>query len=239
MSAAVATTVTNVPVKVFMLTAKRTTASGSGILVPKGSPIQSVKDLAGKSVVVNPAAKGEFVLLRALQENDVPIKSVKRVDIQPPDAAPAFSSGKIQAWATFGTFYDSAVDSGARVLVTEKQLDSPDQLTAYVANTTDLEQHPAVFEKFISVYNQLADQVRANPAKYINVLQKTGPTAAKGADYQEDLETNKETWDMHAPGPADNKILDVISNTWLAGGVIPKPVTPDEIFTNALKDPTG
>ncbi len=98
----------------------------AGVIVPKDSPVQSLKDLEGKRVAVNWAAHGDYVLLKALTNAGVDPNRVVRVPIQPAEAAAAFATGKIDAWSTFGVFFSTAVRNGAKVLVTEEQVESDD-----------------------------------------------------------------------------------------------------------------
>lgn len=233
----VASSTTNVPVKLFGMTSQDTYPD-SGIVVPKGSDIKSVKDLVGKTVVVNPAARGEYILLLALKQEGIPFNEVKRTYLQPPAAAPGFSSGKIQAWSTFTTFFDGAIKEGGRVIAADSNrfgpgsvaVPSDDNLTGFVGNITALEQHPAVYAKFITLYNQLADQARKDPAKFVNVLQSSGPTAVKGQQYTEAIDTNENTWDIHVPGTADDGPIQRISSLFVEGGVIKTQVQPSSIF---------
>jgi sulfonate transport system substrate-binding protein len=71
----------------------------SSILVLPDSGITSVKDLAGRNVAVNKAGLGEFLLVAALEKYGVPCESVTFTYLNPPDAAPAFGSRKVDAWA--------------------------------------------------------------------------------------------------------------------------------------------
>lgn len=88
------------------------------ILVPPNSPILSVADLKGRSVIVSSArgSVAHYLLFGALREAGLSIDKVKTGFMLPGDAAVAFSSGQIEAWATFGTYQASAELRGARVL---------------------------------------------------------------------------------------------------------------------------
>ena len=88
------------------------------ILVPPNSPILSVADLKGRSVIVSSArgSVAHYLLFGALREAGLAIDDVKTGFMLPGDAAVAFSSGQIEAWATFGTYQASAELRGARVL---------------------------------------------------------------------------------------------------------------------------
>jgi len=55
----------------------------------------------GKSVVVNRSGLGEFLLVAALEKHEVDRAKVKFVYLNPPDAAPALASGKVDAWSTW------------------------------------------------------------------------------------------------------------------------------------------
>ncbi len=88
------------------------------IVVPKGSPIRTVADLAGKSVIIS-SARGSishYLLLEALNEARVPLSAVKVGFMLPNDAAAAFATGQIAAWAIFGTYQARAEADGARVI---------------------------------------------------------------------------------------------------------------------------
>lgn len=88
------------------------------IIVPPGSPIRSVAGLAGHRVIVSTArgSISHYLLLEALKEAKVDKKAVDIGFMLPNDAAAAFSAGRIDAWATFGTYQLAAERQGARVL---------------------------------------------------------------------------------------------------------------------------
>ncbi|WP_420146448.1 ABC transporter substrate-binding protein [Sphingobium sp.] len=89
-----------------------------GIIVPPGSPIRHVADLKGHRVIVS-SARGSishYLLLEALKEAKVDRKAVGIGFMLPNDAAAAFAAGRIEAWATFGTYQIAAEARGARLL---------------------------------------------------------------------------------------------------------------------------
>ena len=202
----------------------------SGIIVPAGSSIRSVKDLVGKKVAVNAGAKGEYVLLRALELNNIPFDQVTRVPIQPPAAASAFASGELDAWATFQAFFDTAVANGARVIVRETKLESDDALLGAVARTDLIKDHPEVVKKFQSVINSLYTQQREDPAAFQNIVQKTGPTAISGQSLTDAIALAKLTSDLHSPGPEDYARAKRISKLFLDAKVTQTAVNPKQLF---------
>ncbi|MEN4980371.1 ABC transporter substrate-binding protein [Erwinia billingiae] len=90
----------------------------NGLVVPADSPIHSVKDLAGKPVVVS-SARGsisQHLLYQALEEAGVKRDAVPVRFVLPTDASAAFNSGQIAAWATFDPYLGIAEQHGARLL---------------------------------------------------------------------------------------------------------------------------
>jgi sulfonate transport system substrate-binding protein len=88
----------------FAVVEPRTTA----IIAKDGSGINSVADLVGKSVAVNRSGVAEFLLVAALEKYHVDRSKVKVVYLNPPEAAPAFGSGQVDAWAMWSPGVDIA-----------------------------------------------------------------------------------------------------------------------------------
>ncbi|WP_028311452.1 ABC transporter substrate-binding protein [Derxia gummosa] len=93
-------------------------AKSVAIVVQGNSPIRSVADLKGRSVVVS-SARGsiaQYLLIGALREAGVDPASVDVRFVMPTEALPAFRAGQIDAWATFDPYLAVAEDAGGRVL---------------------------------------------------------------------------------------------------------------------------
>lgn len=104
--------------RVKVVAASVSSPRGVAILVPPGSPIKTVADLKGRNVIVSSArgSVAHFLLFGALREAGLKPGDVVTGFMLPSDAAVAFSSGKIEAWATFGTYQASAEIQGARIV---------------------------------------------------------------------------------------------------------------------------
>ena len=88
------------------------------VIVPAGSAITKIADLAGRQVIVS-SARGSishYLLLEALREAGVAPDQVKIGFMLPTEAASAFANGQIAAWATFGVYQLRAEARGARIL---------------------------------------------------------------------------------------------------------------------------
>jgi sulfonate transport system substrate-binding protein len=88
----------------FVVYEPRTTA----IIAKDDSGINRIEDLVGKSVAVNRSGLGEFLLVAALEKHKIDRSAVKFVYLNPPDAAPALASGKVDAWSMWSPGVDIA-----------------------------------------------------------------------------------------------------------------------------------
>ncbi|MBF6166055.1 NrtA/SsuA/CpmA family ABC transporter substrate-binding protein [Streptomyces gardneri] len=201
----------------------------SGIIVAPESGVRSVAELVGKRVAVNPAAKGEYILLKALAQAGVPADKVTRVPLQQKDAASAFATGKVDGWASFLVPYQEAKANGGVEIATEKSIGSNDN-TVVVFRTEVLEQRPDVAAKYLEVLQGLSVKQRANPAEFENVFEKTGPRALSGQRLSDAHRVGAEASVPHLPNEADAAALADVVNTFFDNGVITRRITAADIF---------
>lgn len=153
---------------------------GEGILVKDSSNIKTVADLAGKKVVVWHGGSSEYLLLRALARNNVPVGSVTRVYLQPNQSAAVLHSGQVDAWATWSTFSISErANAGEHFLVNGADVGSQNYSVWAVRNEF-AQQHPAVVRAFYDYLHNATLQQSQNPDAYVNVFRDSGPDAVDG-----------------------------------------------------------
>jgi len=88
------------------------------IIVPKGSPIQTVADLKGKRVAYNKGSNVQYFLVKLLQKNGLHYSDVQSIFLPPADARAAFEKGAIDAWIIWDPFLAAAQKTlDARLLV--------------------------------------------------------------------------------------------------------------------------
>ncbi len=78
------------------------------VIVPKGSPIQSMADLKGKRIALNKGSNVHYFLVKLLQKHGLQYRDVQPVFLPPPDARAAFERGAVDAWAIWDPFLASA-----------------------------------------------------------------------------------------------------------------------------------
>lgn len=150
---------------------------GEGILVRSDSPVRSVKDLAGRKVAVWHGGTSEYLLLKALQQNDVPVGQVQRVYLQPNQIGPVYASGQVEAWSTWATYAVPQLAGGkSRFLVTGGQVGS-ENYAVWAVRTGFADQHPEVVRALYDYLHGAGLKQKQDPAAYLNVRTTSGPEA--------------------------------------------------------------
>ena len=201
----------------------------SGIIARPDSGIDSVEDLEGRRVAVNPAAKGEYLTLLALEQAGVPVDSVERVPLQIKDGASAFSTGQVDAWASFNAPYQEAKANGAVELVTEGDLDSRDRKVLLVRGSV-AEERPDVVAAFLETLQDLVIRQAAEPADFQNVFTTTGPTALSGTRLEAAIAAGRQALPPVPPGEDEAAALEEVSRVFTEYGVTPEQLSAEDVF---------
>jgi sulfonate transport system substrate-binding protein len=107
--------VANAPIK--YVAQVRLSGKAGGIITPKNSAIQSLKDLKGKKLCFTRGSSAHNSAVIALQSVGLTLADVEAVNLGPADAAAAFAQGGIDGWVIWDPYYSLAIrDQGARVL---------------------------------------------------------------------------------------------------------------------------
>jgi sulfonate transport system substrate-binding protein len=112
--------------KIDIVGALKSDPRGAVLLVPKGSPIQSIAQLRGKRIAVAQGSSADYHLLTVLKKAGLSVHDVSLDYLQPAEALAAFSSGSVDAWDIWSPFGEQAqAQAGARVLVDGDGFGSP------------------------------------------------------------------------------------------------------------------
>ncbi|MBF2048730.1 MAG: aliphatic sulfonate ABC transporter substrate-binding protein [Elainella sp. C42_A2020_010] len=160
----------DVPLKVFAY--QKNVGIGEGIVAQGKSSIRTVKDLVGKKVAVNRGGTGEYLLVKALEQENIPLDQVERVYLGPRDAAPAFAQGQVDAWAVWGIFLATAeVEHGGRIIATGEQIGSEND-SIFVVRNEFLEQYPDVVKAVFDVLKTQSEWADKNRAAAVEIYAK-------------------------------------------------------------------
>ncbi|MDX2270333.1 MAG: aliphatic sulfonate ABC transporter substrate-binding protein [Cyanobacteriota bacterium] len=150
------------------------------ILVAKDSPIKSIADLVGKKVAINTGGAGEWLLLKALEVNNVPKDKVERLNIAPPDALPALVNGQVDAWAVWEPYNTIAeLEHGAQRIPVDLP---PLTYSVMVVGRDKATQAPQAVEAALNGLDQETTWMFQNPDKtadYMVKQLKISPVVAK------------------------------------------------------------
>lgn len=170
------------PLKIVAAT--RFSTRDIGIIVPQGSPVRRVADLAGRRIIVS-SARGSiahYLLLEALKEAAIDKKAVQIGFMLPNDAAAAFAAGQVDVWATFGTYQIAAELAGARLIRDGDGINSPYALIAASRSALDDQARRAALRDILSRQQKAARWSADHPRNYAAILvehTKVDPRAAE------------------------------------------------------------
>ncbi|RIX74865.1 ABC transporter substrate-binding protein [Acidovorax cavernicola] len=139
-----------------------------GIVVQPDSPLRHVADLRGKTVIVS-SARGsisQYQLYGALEEAGVRRDEVTVKFVLPTDAAAAFASKQIDAWAIFDPYYTIALQQGGRILRDGRGINTAlGFITASEHSLADAAKREAIVQ-FLDRLARAGDWALANPEAY-------------------------------------------------------------------------
>jgi sulfonate transport system substrate-binding protein len=161
---------------------------GEAIVVKNGSPIKSVKDLEGKTIAVNQAGSGQYIVDQALSYHHVPISSVHFVYLLAPAGNAAFQAGSVDAWGTFATFIPLAeANDDAHVLVWGYQVASAND-GVDVVRTAFAQKYPHLLKVVLGVIQAEARKEIKDPKAYnaaLDAADHLTPSLLKFEDSQQ------------------------------------------------------
>jgi sulfonate transport system substrate-binding protein len=157
----------------FLIYRPRTTS----IIAKDGSGIDKVEDLVGKSVAVNRSGLGEFLLVAALEKHGIDRSKVNVVYLNPPDAAPALASGKVDAWSMWSPGVDIARHEykAHNVFFEETDLDFQIDFTTWLTSRKFASENAELVRLVNKALKDEADWATANPKESEKIAQGTPP----------------------------------------------------------------
>lgn len=149
-------------------------ALSQAILAKAGSPIQSVADLAGKTVAVNALQAINDVVLRSLvSEKGGDPSKIHFIALPYPDMQAALDSGQVDAIFTIEPFLSAAVAAGAKVVSKNPQAEliSPDtNLSSYFANRQYVSTHKDVVKNFVAAVTEANKYAQAHEDEVRSII---------------------------------------------------------------------
>lgn len=205
--------------------------AGNYLIVPKNSPIKTLKDLKGKSVGVPFGSSAHGFLLNAVQSVGLSPSSVKFVNLVPAALQAAFNGGKVDAISIWNPQAAVDIEAGNRVLLKGTPPLDPD-VGFTVGNSKDLAD-PAKRKLLTDLLERLGRAYAwgdAHPAQWIKDVEKETGVDQKTATLQ--IDNGKELVEYVTPSILASE--QKLATTFYKAKQITKPVDVSAILDNVL-----
>jgi sulfonate transport system substrate-binding protein len=201
---------------------------GEAIIVPKDSPLKSVAELKGKTVVLNKGSNVHYLLVKALEKAGLAYGDIKTSFLPPADARAAFEKGAVDAWAIWDPFLAAAeAATGARQLADGAGIVANYQF--YLASRDFTAAHPDVLDATLASLKEVDEWVKANPKE---VAEQFAPALGIPAPILEVAVARQ----SYGVAPINDDIVAAqqkLADTFFQLGLIPKAIK----ISDAIRKP--
>lgn len=143
--------------------------AGEAIFVKPGSSIQSLAELKGKKIGVGKGTSAHNLLIAALEKAKVGYDEITPVYLSPADAAAAFASDKIDAWAVWDPFFAIA-ETRYNPRILARSSDVLNVKTYFIANRDFAKEHPEIVTTTVNALSEAAKWANGNKDKVAEAL---------------------------------------------------------------------
>ena len=207
------------------------TKAPENIIVPKGSPIQTLADLKGKKIAVPQGSSAHGLALLALKSVGLTPKEAEFVYLSPAAGATAFNTGKVDAWSIWNPQSALAVKDGARIIA--KGIPPIDQVNNYFVASEKSLNDPNRRAALADVLSRVAREfnwAQQHPDEYAKAIAKETGVSVEDGRATVDAYPFKITQFL----PEDLKAEQALSDAFFEAGEIAKQVDVNTIYDNLL-----
>lgn len=205
----------------------------AALVVPAGSDITSVADLAGRSVAATKGTDPYFFLLQALDAADVDPADVEVQNLQHADGKAALENGSVDAWSGLDPLMAaSEADAGSTLLYRNVDFNTYGFLNA---TQEFLDASPDLAQVVVDAYEKARAWAQEHPDEVAAVLAEV---AGIDPAVAQKVITERTTLDIDpVPGDAQRDVLEVVGPIFVESG----DVASQDLIDTALDelfDPT-
>ena len=196
----------------------------SAIVVPQGSDITDVSQLAGKSVAATKGTDPYFFLLQSLEEAGVPLDQVEVQNLQHADGKAALENGSVAAWSGLDPLMAASEATAGSTLLYR----NVDFNTYGFLNATEsfLEESPDLAQLVVDTYEKARAWAQENPEEVVSILAEV---AAIDPAVANTVITERTTLDIDpVPGEAQRKVLAVVGPIFVENGDVASQADVDK-----------
>lgn len=135
-----------------------------GIVAAPGTGLDSLKDLYGKTIAIDSkGATGDYIVHQAFANAGLDASQVTEVEMSPSNFSAAFSSGQVDAIATFDQNLASAmVTPGAKLLVNAKEYGNLN-VSIHIVSQSFADEHPDLVKAMYRALVKESDKAQEHP----------------------------------------------------------------------------
>ncbi|MCM3660386.1 aliphatic sulfonate ABC transporter substrate-binding protein [Georgenia satyanarayanai] len=204
----------------------------SAIVVAADSDIDSVEDLAGRSVAATRGTDPYFFLLQSLEEHGVELADVEVQNLQHADGRVALENGSVDAWAGLDPIMaDTEVNAGSRLVYRNVDFNTYGFLNA----TEDfLEESPDLAQVVVDAYEKAREWAAENPEETVEILAEVAGIEPAVAE-RVVLERTNLGIDA-VPGDAQRAVLEVVGPIFVETGDVRTQAQIDKALEELIDD---
>ncbi|KRF31278.1 aliphatic sulfonate ABC transporter substrate-binding protein [Yonghaparkia sp. Soil809] len=185
----------------------------SAILVPTGSDIDEVSDLAGRTVAATKGTDPYFFLLQALQEAGLSLSDINLQNLQHADGKTALETGAVEAWSGLDPLLSTSVANGAAEII----YDNVDFNSYGFLNATEdfITNHPDLAQLVVNAYEKARAWALENPEETAAILAEVAGIDVAIAE----ATIERTVIDIdNVPGDAQRDVLEIIGPIFVESG---------------------
>ncbi|MDH6180982.1 sulfonate transport system substrate-binding protein [Microbacteriaceae bacterium SG_E_30_P1] len=196
----------------------------AALLVPAGSSITSVEELAGKSIAATKGTDPYFFLLQALGEAGLSLSDVNVQNLQHADGKAALESGAVDAWSGLDPLLSTSVaTAGSKIIYDNIDFNSYGFLNA---TESFLEKSPDLAQLVIDAYEHARAWAIENPEETAAILAEV---AAIDTEVAEAVLIDRTVIDLDpVPGDKQREVLEFIGPIFVESGDVANQDDIDE-----------
>ena len=192
------------------------------IVVAKDSSIRSPADLKGKKVVLQKGSSAHYLLLKTLEEVNIPANQVEVVSLSPADARAAFEQGNVDAWSIWDPFLAVAEQNksirGLKV--------GRDRRTFFLTSQQFAKDKPALLKVVL-------ESAKKNGTWIAQNIQEVAQRFSKDINVDQAVLVevyHRRSWEVLPIDAQIRKAQQEVADIFYESKVIPKPLQVSEVF---------
>ncbi len=185
----------------------------ASILVPTGSDIDSVADLAGRSVAATKGTDPYFFLLQALATEGLALEDVQLQNLQHADGKTALESGAVEAWSGLDPLLSTSIYNGSAEII----YDNVDFNSYGFLNATEsfLAESPDLAQLVVNAYEKARAWALENPDETAAILAEVAGIEVPIAE----ATIERTVIDIDpVPGQTQRDVLEIIGPIFVESG---------------------